>query len=536
MCHVCCGEVQIQDSTALSRVMLSTLRTGRLLAASKHLPSRAVLKAHQARSFWNVSLPVLGGPGGVHITKYNIVKPAKENVEYDDFLIALPEREQLASFTKETPLFIRYLKVVTDQEDRKDDFVVFFERAKNGLTVESDVFISTEELLALMWKNGYSEQERNAVQFTFPADYKFHYPELSALFNLPEEDTYKFCMRTRMENSHIGELDWSKVKRQGFLRDHWIIFGTGLIIFKYFPFFNYYFGIKVFGTSMWVTSMWMLFNRWIATSVRRNEYLAAQKTAQEVMDGEDAIVDAMRRFANDAKCVEDLSAFKSEAEVKVAEYKKAVVMKMREDLTERAHKQLQSIAQFEAGMGSALQELLVREAALSFKEKFPMDQSMQEQALAAAVKSLSGESVDPSDDPVASHFNAAFASLAEAGAATPNADGTLAERVAFAQEQKENEFKQTFMVTAEEVSQVKALAAEGDPENLSPESLKKLESLYMSINNKVGFALPNVVLKPIAASADSAADVYVGEVNARLDGLTSKLHSARLKAFTQSFA
>merc|ERR1719468_431553 len=208
---------------------------------------------------------------------------------------------------------------------------------------------------------------------------------------------------------------------------------------------------------------------------------------------------------------------------------------MREDLTERAHKQLQSIAQFEAGMGSALQELLVREAASSFKEKFPMDESMQQQALAAAVKSLSGESVDPSDDPVASHFNAAFASLAEAGTATPDANGTLAERVAFAQEQKENEFKQTFMVTAEEVSQVKALAAEGEPENLSPESLKKLESLYTSINNKVGFALPNVAPKRIAAPADSAADAYVEDVNARLDDLTSKLHSARLKAFTQSF-
>jgi len=91
---------------------------------------------------------------------------------------------------------------------------------------------------ALMWKNGYSEQERNAVQFTFPSDYKFHYPELSVLFNLEEEDTYKFCMRTRIEKSHIGELDWEKVKRKGFIRDHWLIFGVGIVIFKYFPFFQ----------------------------------------------------------------------------------------------------------------------------------------------------------------------------------------------------------------------------------------------------------------------------------------------------------
>ena len=40
-----------------------------------------------------------------------------------------------------------------------------------------------------------------ALRFTFPSDYKFHYPELSVMFDIPEEDTYKFCMRTRIEDS-----------------------------------------------------------------------------------------------------------------------------------------------------------------------------------------------------------------------------------------------------------------------------------------------------------------------------------------------
>ncbi|CAK9041399.1 Hypothetical protein SCF082_LOCUS24465 [Durusdinium trenchii] len=139
--------------------------------------------------------------GGAHITKYHIVKPYKDGVDYDDFLVALPERDHLASFTKEVPLFLRYLKVVTDQEGRPEAFKSFFERAKSGLVVESDVYITTDELVAVMWKNGYSDSERNAIQFTFPSDYKFHYPELSAMFDIPEEDTYKFCMRTRIEDS-----------------------------------------------------------------------------------------------------------------------------------------------------------------------------------------------------------------------------------------------------------------------------------------------------------------------------------------------
>merc|ERR1712242_8798 len=111
-----------------------------------------------------------------------------------------------------------------------------------------------------MWKNGYSESERNAISSAFPSDYKFHYPELAVLFDLAEEDT--------------------------------------------------------------------------------------------------------------------------EA-----------------DLSERALKQLQAIAAFEAGMGAAMQELVVREAAASFKDAFPGNATMQDAAFAAAVKSLSGQQLGVSEDP-----------------------------------------------------------------------------------------------------------------------------------------
>lgn len=480
-----------------------------------------------------VQLPVLGGVGGAHVTKYHIVRPGKENVEYDDFLIALPERDHLASMTKETPLFIRYLKVLTEKEGRTEDFDAFYERAKNGLTVESDVFITTDELTALMWKNGYSEEERTAVQSTFPSDYKFHYPEVSVLFSLSEEDTYKFCMRTRMEQSHIGELDWSKVQRKGFIRDHWIIFGTGLMIFKYFPFYGYYFGIKVFGTSMWCWTMWMLFNRWIARVARRNEFMTNQKTAQDVMEGEDAIVAAMQRFSNDAKCVDDLKDFKTETEDKIAEYKQAVVKQMKADLTERAQKQLQSVASFEASMGSALQELVVREAAASFREAFPNDSGMQSAAFDSAVSALRGDS-SSSVDPVSKHFTDAFAGLADG-------HGALAERVQAAQAQKEGEFAQAFMVTRAEVEKVTALAQAGggsdfDASRLSEDQFKELEGLYTSINNKVGFAVPDLKLQAIPDTKDAAAAGYVASVNAQLESAAAALKAARLKAFTQSFA
>jgi hypothetical protein len=472
------------------------------------------------------------------------VKPGKEGVEYDDFLIALPERDHLASFSKEVPLFIRYLKVVTDQESRPEAFKAFFDRSKSGLVVESDVFISTEELLALMWKNGYSDQERNAIQFTFPGDYKFHYPELAVLFDIPEEDTYKFCMRTRMENSHIGELELEKVKRKGFIRDHWVIFGTGIFIFKYFPFFNYYFGVKVFGTSMWVWTVWSVMNRFIAKTCRRNEYMAAQKTAQDVMDGEDAIVDSMRRFANDAKCVDNLRDFKTETEAKMGQYKEAMVLKMKADLSERALKQLHAISSFEAGMGSAMQELVVREAAASFKEAYPSNTAMQTKALTAAVKSLSGQSLAAGDDPVAAHFEDAFKSLSGVDLMTVKGDskGSLAERVAFAQQAKEKEFQQTFMVTSTEASEVRSLAGKAggkdfDLSKLPADAKERLSALYTSINQKVGYAMPESLgTNPIVATSDSSANGYVEAVNAQLDAATTQLQQARLAAFAKSFA
>jgi len=516
----------------------------KLAMNGRHISAGRRLAVPLSRNFWNVSLPVLGGPGGSHVTKYKIVKPFKDGVDYDDYLVALPERDHLVSFTKDVPLFIRYLKVVTDQEGRGEAFQAFVERAKSGLVVETDVYISTEELLALMWKNGYSEQERNAIQFTFPSDYKFHYPELSVLFDLAEEDTYKFCMRTRIESSHLGELDHDKVKPSGWIRNHWVFFGTGMLIFKSFPFYNYYFGLKVFGSSMWLWTVWTGLNRMIAKACRRNEYMAAQKTATDIMEGEDKVVAAMQLFANDSRCVDHLSSFKAETESSIGAYRKALVLQMKDELSDRATKQLQAVAQFEASMGSALQELVVREAAASFRDAFPTNADMQAKAFAVALKGLAGTPTSAGDDPVATHFDAAFKSLqgVDLMTAKGNATGTLAERVAAAQQSKEVEFQQTFMVTKSEAAEVKALVSQAksgsgfDFANLSAESAKRLDQLYSSINAKVGFATGQIELEPIPEGADAAANAYIKQVNAQVATAARELRAARLTSFAQAFA
>merc|ERR1712039_738500 len=85
----------------------------------------------------------------------------------------------------------------------------------------------------------------------------------------------------------------------------------------------------------------------------------------------------------------------------------------------------------------------------------------QDKAFSAAIKSLGGAQLGAGEDPVAAHFEKALKSLdgVDLMTAKGNAKGTLAERVAFAQQAKEREFQQSFMVTADEAVEVKKLAA-----------------------------------------------------------------------------
>merc|ERR1712151_1301190 len=183
---------------------------------------------------------------------------------------------------------------------------------------------------------------------------------------------------------------------------------------------------------------------------------------------------------------------------KIGSYKAAMVEAMKADLTERALKQLQAVSAFEAGMGSAMQELVVREAAASFKESYPKSTAMQGKAFTAALKSLSGQTLTTADDPVASHFEDAFKSLAGVDLMTTKGDpnGTLAERIAFAQQAKELEFQTSFMVTPDEVAEVKSImgkAPGGDIGKLPGDAMEKLNGLYVKINQKVGYSLPEGV-------------------------------------------
>jgi len=486
-----------------------------------------------------MTAPEASGAGGAVVTKYRITKPFNEKTTWDDFMIALPERDHLAKTSKEVPVFLRYLKLVCDKEGRTNDWKEFMARCKSGLQVENDAFITVDELLTVMWKNGFSEQSRNAVQFTFGSDYKFHYPELAVLFDLSEEDTYKFCLRTRMEQSHIGELDYGTVVRKGFLRDHWIVFGTGVFLLGHFPFFNYVFFLKIFGTGVWTYSVWSLANRYLGNVIRRNEYMALQKTAHDVKAGEDAIIESMQRFANDARALTCLKEFKKETQEKLTTYRSALVLEQQRELSDRVGRQLQSIAQFENTVAASLQALLVQEAASKYRDAIKSDKKAQDTAFDFAVSSLAGKA--PSVDPLTSHFAEALKSLekVDIASAKPDPNGSIVERVAAAYQKKEADFKASFMVSATEAAEVKQLAAKakGNFASLDEASLGRLEELYSTINNRMGFyATHEKELTKVAETGDAAGDSYVKYVNEQLALTQAKIKEKRLTAFTSAFA
>jgi hypothetical protein len=491
---------------------------------------------------WGISLPQLGKSGAVAVTKYRIVKPYRDDTTWDDFLLALPEKDQLATFSKDVPLFIRYLKLVTDLDGRQDKFKEFFLRCKDGLTVESDVYITTEELLSVMWKNGYSDQERNALQFTFPTDYKFHYPELAVLFDIAEEDAYKFCMRSRMDQSHIGELDVEKTKRRGIIRDHWLLYAGGWYLFKNYPFYSYVFFLKTWGFTVWFVSCWYLFGRMATKIWRRNEQMQLEKTADDVMAGEDGIVTNMKKFANDSNAVEFIKAFKPESQTSLAAYREALVQQQKEQVTERIAHQLQAIARMEASSAGNMQDLLVNETSRLFRDAFDKDANLQEAAFSAAINGIRGGATgSPKTDPVLKHFTDAISAVDKAdwSKVKPSPEGSIVERIAHVRKQAEQEFKKMFYVSKSEVAEIKAIAqlvgSSYEWSKLSEPQSKRLDELFTSINSRVGFVLPSESMVSAALPETAGTLDFIHSAQKQLEATSSKIKQERLKAFLTAF-
>ncbi|PFH38649.1 hypothetical protein BESB_009910 [Besnoitia besnoiti] len=476
----------------------------------------------------------------VQYTKYRITKPWTTDTMFDDIILSQPSKDDFAKFTKEAPLFLRFLKLVTDVEGRQDAFIQFARRCENGLTVEKDVYVTKKELLECLWKNGYSDTEINAFEIAFPGDYKFHYPELAVLFELSEEDCYKYCLRQRAAKpEELVELKYKKPNN--LVSSYGLCFLGVWFGFSNTVLSNAWFYSKTFPFGAVFYMLGSYFYRDIREKLWKEEK-ALIHTAQENKNmGEESVYKQMKQYANDTKCLDYLSKFRGEVEDQIAAYKKALVSQMRRQLTERLVEKLNGIQQAEKLIQGSLQEVMVREIVASFRDTYGSRPQLQEEAMRSALQGLSGS--DNVMDPVGAHFKASLQELAKVNLSTTAANpaGSVVERVAAVFQKREKEFLDSFTVKASEAQEIRQLVGKCQKGNafdfhaLSEEDLCRLEQLYSTVNNRVGFeTLHEDAIKPIVPMSENSRG-FVDFVNTQLEITKAKLRNARLTAFAGAF-
>ncbi|XP_026193572.1 uncharacterized protein LOC34619363 [Cyclospora cayetanensis] len=477
----------------------------------------------------------------VQYTKYRIAKPWTSDTQFDDLLLAEPSREELAKFTKEAPLFLRFLKLITDIENRPRAFIEFAKRCENGLVVEKDAFITKDELMKCIWENGFSQNEMNAFEFAFPADYKFHYPELAVLFDLPEEECYKYCIRQRAKAPEkLVEIKYEKPKN--FLSSYGLCFLGVWFGFSNQVLSNAWFYSKTFPFGAVFYMLASYFYRNIREYLWKEEKALVQGAKERKDAGEELVYRQMKKYASDARCLDYLSAFKGEVQQQLAEYHAAVLEQMRQRMVERMTNKLMAIQQAEKAIEGSLQEVIVREIVYSFQRQFAKDPKLQEAALKAAIQSIAGNAT--SMDPVGAHFIASLKELENADLAktTPKEDGTVLERVTAVFQRREQEFLESFTVSPAEANEVKQIVQkckngdEYDFSKLSEEEATRLDALQDMILNRVGYAtVTEADIKPLEAVGASGVPL-VEHVNNQLALAKAKIRAARLTSFARSFA
>jgi hypothetical protein len=93
--------------------------------------------------------------------------------------------------------------------------------------------------------------------------------------------------------------------------------------------------------------------------IARNEYMTQQKVAQEVLEGEDKIMEAMQRFANDSRCLTALKGFQGDVQTRMVDYRRSLIESERNEVINKAQRQLAAILNFEESSSARLHESVV---------------------------------------------------------------------------------------------------------------------------------------------------------------------------------
>ncbi|KAK2196916.1 hypothetical protein BdWA1_002165 [Babesia duncani] len=468
-------------------------------------------------------------------TKYRISKPWTSDSTFDDIYLAEPSREDFYCFTKDLPIFLRYLDLLTRAQDRKQAFLDFTKRCENGLVVERDVYITKKELLDCMWSNGYSEEEIKSLKLAFPDDYQFHYPELAVLFDLQEEDCYRFCVRQRA--SKPEELVQLKLKKpQNMISSYGLVFlgcwfglcnsvlGNAWFFAKTLP----------FGAVFYMLAAY--FQKGIKEYLWKEEHALVQNALEEKHYCEAAIYKQLCKYFNDKDCARQVVSFKPELIQRMQNYRMALISKLKREMTDKMHARLRAMALEEGAIASNLEMRMVQHLMNNFWKTFATNETMKSDAITAAIADVSGET-SKDLDPVFQFVNNQLKAIEQNDTSV-----ALVQECHKLYNILEAEFVNSHSITAAEHEELKDLANACTVEDgsfdllkLTEEQMNRLTRLYSLINSKMGYYVPQVsgdFIKAINTQQTQMLQGVIKETSATLERLNRESIVSFLQATT----
>ncbi|KJP85017.1 hypothetical protein AK88_05344 [Plasmodium fragile] len=460
-------------------------------------------------------------------TKYRISLPHISNVKYDDLYLSSPSKDDLYTFTKKVPIFLRYLKLITSMENRNEDFVEFARRCESGLTTQKDIYLTKEELLDLMFLNGYSKKEINALDLAFTNSYEFHYPEIAALFKLEEEDVYKFCLKKRSENPE-------KLFHLKFMKEKNLLSSYGLIfVFLYFGLNNVVLSNAWFlsKTIPFFSVFYMLaahFYKEIWDFLNKEKNLMIKQNEDNKLAAEEIIYNQLKLYSKDTECSAHLSNLKEYCNELIKCYRRAYINEERKRIHEQLEQKLNEIYNAEVKYKNSLQQILVQEIVKMTYEKVESDSNFYNSILNDSINNIKGIT---QDDTLIKHVKTQLNFVKELDKQNPLVKNILAQY-----EHKKEGYVNQFVVHKDEANKVKAITSKCglDLNKLNKEDYGELLKLYGAINNRFGFYTNDEEISAVVPR-DEDSKHAADTLNRAIANANRQMRERNLVAFMQAF-
>ncbi|SCN60433.1 conserved Plasmodium protein, unknown function [Plasmodium chabaudi adami] len=460
-------------------------------------------------------------------TKYRISLPHIDNVKYDDLYLSSPNKEDLYVFTKKIPIFLRYLKLITSLENRNNDFVEFARRCENGLTIEKDVYLTKEELIHLMFINGYTQKETNALDLAFNNNYQFHYPEIAVLFDLNEEDVYKFCLKKRSENPEtLFHLKYFKEKNM--LSSYGLIFvflyfglnnvvlSNAWFLSKTIPFFSVFYMLA----SYFYKDIWNFINK--------EKNLMIEQNMQNKLLAEDIIYNQLKLFSKDTECSSHLKHFKEYCNVLIKYYRKAFINENKKNIHEHLEKKLNEIYNSEQQYKNSLKNILITEIIEKTYEHVQNDQNFYNAILNDSINNIQNNT---NNDTLVNYVKTQINYVKN-----ENNNNPIVKNILNQYELKKKEYLNQFVVHKDELNAIKNIITKCnlDITKLNKEDYDNLIKLYTTINNRFGFYVNDNDI-PLITPKDDEAKNLAENINFIIQQSNKLFHEKKLVSFLKSF-